>query len=154
MNIKDYDISLLHPISSDILFTYCEDDVKATHEIWRKLKEETMRPRLRIKNVIFNGPATIVFWWDGTKTVVKCQPGDTYDPEKGLAMAICKKVLGYNESQSNFNNIFKKWLPKEEEKIEIESLGKVTDITVDKNGVSVTAKLNDALKIFREQYFG
>ena len=47
-----------------------------------------------IKDVIFNDPATIVFWTDGTKTVVKCQPGETFDPEKGLAMAISKKVLG------------------------------------------------------------
>ena len=47
-----------------------------------------------IKDVIFNDPATIVFWTDGSKTVVKCQPGETFDPEKGLAMAISKKVLG------------------------------------------------------------
>lgn len=66
-----------------------------------------------IKKVIFNGPATIVIWKDNSKTVVKCHEGDTFDPEKGLAMAICKKVLGTNESKSNFNDIFKKWLPKE-----------------------------------------
>jgi hypothetical protein len=47
-----------------------------------------------VKDVIFNDPATIVFWVDGTKTVVKCHPGETFDPEKGLAMAISKKVLG------------------------------------------------------------
>lgn len=67
-----------------------------------------------IKEVIFNDPATIVLWNDGTKTVVKCQKGDKYDPEKGLAMAICKRALGTNKSNSNFNNVFKKWLPKEE----------------------------------------
>lgn len=47
-----------------------------------------------IKDVIFNDPATIVLWNDGSKTVVKCQKGETFDPEKGLAMAISKKVLG------------------------------------------------------------
>ena len=47
-----------------------------------------------IKDVIFNDPATIVFWTDGSKTVVKCQKGEAFDPEKGLAMAISKKVLG------------------------------------------------------------
>ena len=31
-----------------------------------------------IKKVIFNDPATIVLWDDGTKTVVKCSEGDTY----------------------------------------------------------------------------
>lgn len=34
-------------------------------------------------NVIFRAPATIVFWDDGDKTVVKCQPGDTYCAETG-----------------------------------------------------------------------
>lgn len=63
----------------------------------------------KIKNVIFNNPATIVFWADGTKTVVKCENED-YDPEKGLAMAIVKKVMADNHSY--YNDIFKKWLPK------------------------------------------
>lgn len=61
----------------------------------------------QIERVIFNAPAVIVFWSDGTKTVVKCQKGDTWDPEKGLAMAIVKKVTG---NKSNFNTIFTKWL--------------------------------------------
>lgn len=64
-----------------------------------------------IKNVKFNPPATIVFWTDNTKTVVKCK-GEDYDPEKGLAMCISKKVLG---DKGNYYEVFKKWLPKEEE---------------------------------------
>lgn len=63
-----------------------------------------------IKDVIFNNPATIVFWADGSKTVVKCQDDDIYDPEKGLAMAISKKALG---NQGNYCNDIKKWLPEE-----------------------------------------
>lgn len=65
-----------------------------------------------IKDVIFNNPATIVYWVDGTKTVVKAH-NEKFDPEKGLAMAICKRFLGSNKSGSNFNNIFKKWLPEQ-----------------------------------------
>lgn len=65
-----------------------------------------------IKNVIFNDPATIVFWEDGTKTVVKCQDGDEFDPEKGLAMAIVKKAYG---NKGSYCNKLKKWLPKEEQ---------------------------------------
>lgn len=64
-----------------------------------------------IKKVIFNGPATIVFWNDGTKTVVKCC-GEAFDPEKGLAMAIAKKALG---NEGNYYNVFRKFLPKKEE---------------------------------------
>jgi hypothetical protein len=56
----------------------------------------------KIERVIFNDPATIVFWKDGTKTVVRAFGGDEFDPEKGLAMAFSKKALGndyeyYNE---------------------------------------------------------
>lgn len=62
-----------------------------------------------IKNVKFNGPATIVFWADGTKTVVKCQGGDDYSEEVGLAMCIVKKAFG---NTSKYNDIFKKWCPR------------------------------------------
>ena len=62
-----------------------------------------------IKKVIFNNPATIVMWEDGTKTVVKAE-GEDYDPEKGLAMTIAKKAFG---NEGNYYNEFKKWLPKE-----------------------------------------
>jgi hypothetical protein len=58
-----------------------------------------------IKKVIFNPPATVVLWEDGTKTVVKAQDED-FDPEKGLAMAISKKALG---NQGNYCNEIKKW---------------------------------------------
>ena len=60
--------------------------------------------------VIYNDPATIAFWSDGTKTIVKAQPGDIFDPEKGLAMVIAKKACG---NKGNYYNGFKKWLPKE-----------------------------------------
>lgn len=62
-----------------------------------------------IKDVIFNGPATIVMWSDGTKTVVKCE-NETFDPEKGLAMAISKKFFG---NHSSYYNQFKKWIPED-----------------------------------------
>lgn len=63
---------------------------------------------IEIKKVIFNNPATIVFWSDGKKTVVKCADNETFDEEKGLAMAISKRVLG---NMGNYYNEFKKWLP-------------------------------------------
>lgn len=59
-----------------------------------------------IKKVIFNDPATIVIWADGEKTVVKCQNGEPYDPEKGLAMAITKRALG---NKGNYFDEIKKW---------------------------------------------
>lgn len=64
----------------------------------------------KIKKVIFNNPATIVFWQDGTKTVVKCTEGEPYDPEKGLMAAITKKAFG---NLGNYYNQIKKWLPED-----------------------------------------
>ena len=64
-----------------------------------------------IKKVIFNDPATIVFWSDGTKTVVKRGENDTFDPEKGLAMAISKKFF---DNMGYYYDVFKKWLPKDD----------------------------------------
>lgn len=58
-----------------------------------------------ILDVIFHEPATIVFWADGTKTVVKAIY-DEFDPEKGLAMAITKKALG---NKGSYFNIIKRW---------------------------------------------
>lgn len=69
------------------------------------------KPAVAIKNVIFNPPATIVFWSDGTKTVVKCDiHSEQYDPEKGLAMAISKKLMGDNKYE--YYNTFLHWLKK------------------------------------------
>lgn len=65
----------------------------------------------KIKDVIFNGPATIVLWKDGTKTVVKAQEGEIVDYEKGLAMAISKRMLG---NKGSYYDTFTKYLPKEE----------------------------------------
>ena len=53
--------------------------------------------KLNIRKVIFNDPATIVFWLDGTKTIVKKADDEPWDPEKGLAMAIIKKYFGTNK---------------------------------------------------------
>lgn len=64
---------------------------------------------LTIKDIIFNPPATIVFWSDNTKTVVKAD-GETYDPEKGMAMAISKKLMGDNKFE--YYNTFLHWLKK------------------------------------------
>lgn len=72
-----------------------------------KLFMETFMKR-SIEEVIFSGPATIVFWNDGTKTVVKCQQGDDYDRHMGLAMACAKKLLG---NTGSYYEVFKKWIP-------------------------------------------
>ena len=48
--------------------------------------------------IIHNGPATIVFWPDGTKTVVKCSENDIYDPFDAFTAALAKKIYGTTSS--------------------------------------------------------
>lgn len=52
--------------------------------------------------VIYNNPATIVFWSDGIKTVAKCDEEDEYDKAVGLFMAICKRYVGGGEAYADF----------------------------------------------------
>ena len=80
------------------------------------------------EKVIFNDPATIVFWKDGTKTVVKAVY-EPFDKEKGLAMAIAKKALG---NEGKYFNVFKKF---------INESGKTVPTSIDYHD-----KLSDALQ--------
>lgn len=84
---------------------YCINDVINTIILYEN-KETMMNKTPSIKDVIFNDPATIVFWSDNTKTVVKAT-NEGFDPEKGLAMAIAKKFFG---NKGNYYNNLKKWL--------------------------------------------
>lgn len=93
---------------SEIKLTGMMDHRASAQDIIRAI----CRPiNMEYKKVIFNNPATIVIWQDGTKTVVSCQKGDEYDPEKGLALCFMKKALG---NKGNFNNILKAESPKSE----------------------------------------
>lgn len=47
---------------------------------------------ISVKFVKFSGPATIVFFEDGTKAVTKCRAGDEYNADLGVSWAICKKI--------------------------------------------------------------
>lgn len=51
---------------------------------------------LKPKKIIFNYPATIVFWKDGTKTVVKCAAGTDPDLYNAFCASVCKKIFGSN----------------------------------------------------------
>ena len=60
-----------------------------------------------ISKVVFNNPATIVFWADGTKTVVKCMEGQEFNEYYGVACAIMKRFFGNNSKASAFVEKFK-----------------------------------------------
>lgn len=90
--------------SNDILRSMNKEQADLIKEIaaafyyWDHTKEIKKKigfdGNMKFKEVIFNGPATIIYWKDGTKTVVKCTEGDTYNPEVGIAMATLKKIFG------------------------------------------------------------
>ncbi len=58
--------------------------------------------KVKPTKILIQGTATIIWWSDGTKTVVKCQKGDKMDPEKGIAMCVMKKFMGTNKTGSNY----------------------------------------------------
>ena len=95
-----------------VIDKYVAVDIAVTNDLYDRMS-------LTIKDVIFNPPATIVFWMDGTKTVVKDQGEVFYDPEKGMAMAVAKKAFG---NQGNYYNQFAKYLDIYEKKQEDESV--------------------------------
>ena len=68
-------------------------------------KEKTLS--MTIKKVIFSPPATIIIWDDNTKTIVKAQEDEPYDPEKGMAMCIAKHIYG---NCGSYYNVFSEWL--------------------------------------------
>lgn len=69
----------------------------AIGENFKTIKYETDNP-LHVDRIIFSPPATIVFWKDGTKTVVKCADGEPFSEYNGFAAALLKKVFGSNSA--------------------------------------------------------
>ena len=90
---------------------YCTHDIQSVRHYREIIKNNNYNQvnqkqlKLNIRKVIFNDPATIVFWLDGTKTIVKKADDESWDPEKGLAMAIIKK---YFRTKKEINKIILK----------------------------------------------
>lgn len=85
-----------------------------------------------VKEVIYNDPAVVVYWKDGTKTVATAQNED-YDPEKGLAICFAKKALGNSyKGMGRFKRLLKKALKKKpEEDCTLVVKPKVTNATIE-----------------------
>lgn len=95
---------------------------------WR-IRSGALYPRTAaIKDVIFAPPATIVYWSDGSKTVVKCSEKDVFDPEKGLAMAIAKRCGG---NKGSYYKEIQNWVEKSGKKYPGKTAaGKAVDLDV------------------------
>ena len=103
----------------------CWDELKTNYAltdielISKKNSKEAYNKRIfsEIKDIIINDPATIILWKDGTKTIVKCQPVDIFDPGTGIAMAILKKLYG---NSGFYKDIFEQAIEKYELKKSLE----------------------------------
>lgn len=51
-----------------------------------------------LDHIIFNDPATIVFWKDGTKTVVKTSDDSEFSYYWGFCAAVAEKLFGSNHA--------------------------------------------------------
>ena len=60
--------------------------------------KEGFRARNTPERIIRSDSATIVFWGDGKKTVVKRQEGEPDDPYLALLAALGKKIYGSNSA--------------------------------------------------------
>ena len=110
---KDAD-NELHELSADNV-TFDFETIKETAEIatgcieallhW--FMDEHVFNVSPVKKVVFNDPATVVYWIDGSKTVVKRSEDDEWDPEKGLLLCFMKRMFG---NTGRYNDVLKEWM--------------------------------------------
>lgn len=87
-----------------------------------------------VEDVKFSGPCTIVFWNDGTKTMVRCHEKDHMDQEKGILACMAKKLY---DNTNIFNEVLREYAEPEEE--------------VHVHGSTVQEQMSNVNKIVEEQ---
>lgn len=150
--INDY-YNDVFDISMD-LFDQIMDDLarhqkSVREEAKQKLaKEEAAKPAANscncncrklpeVKNIIFNDPVTVVFWNDGTKTIVRASNGDKFSKELGIVYSIFKKLYGPNTSAA-----ISKLLAKSQDQADIKA-AKRSEKTAKKTTKTAKAKKHD-----------
>lgn len=79
---------LLHAVDNKKLSNALKSIRKAV-----EMTNPNPKPSL-VEKVIVNGPKTIVFWNDGTKTIVSCREGEEFDIYTAFCAALAKKMFG------------------------------------------------------------
>lgn len=96
---------------NDVWNTLTEEQQNAVYYVIGKCLEEKgikipipAPQKASIHKIVFNGPATVVFWTDGTKTIVRYndETETIDDREKAVFAACAKKLLGTNATGSNY----------------------------------------------------
>ena len=97
-NITNCSWSILNMGTKEATLRIKESAWKKYEHHYAERKSEKKAPEER---VIYSGPATIVVWADGTKTVVKACEGDTFDPVFGYMIAFYQKQTGKSHHQTS-----------------------------------------------------
>ena len=87
---------------------YCVNDAKTTYDFWTATRNRNHGKFIMINphidHVIFDGPATIVFWKDGTKTIVKHDGKGRKDKRQAILYAFIRKIYGEGKPYHNILN--------------------------------------------------
>ena len=90
-------IAISRPVFQRML-NECSKARRDVHDYMQKDSEFTATLHRQFqfmpKEIIYNDAATIVYWADGTKTVVKCNENDEYSEYAGFVAAVAKKMYG------------------------------------------------------------
>lgn len=94
-------------MKDEIIYTKPLDKTEYGGTLWSFYingAEGTLENEVYITKVLYNNPATIVFWSDGTQTRNVCPKNTLYNPDSGLAFCVLKKFMGGNEMAKLFND--------------------------------------------------
>lgn len=90
-------VSITQPVFQKLL-NQCSKARRDVHDYMQKDSKFTAKIHRQFqfapKEIIYHDAATIVYWTDGTKTVVKCNENDEYSEYAGFVAAVAKKMYG------------------------------------------------------------
>lgn len=87
-----------------------EDGLRETKDLIRGL-HDLLHPS--VERVIRNGPATVVVFTDGTKSIVKLREGERDDQYAAVCIAIAKRVIGSGTKLQNIVDSVETTKPRE-----------------------------------------
>lgn len=120
--IDEFMQTVYKELEQEIANSFLEDELKEDEidndlnliRMIEELEAEEQYDYLAYERIIFNDPATIVIWADGTRTVVKACKEDKFDKGVGLKTALLQRVFG-KEIDKEINKIVDKDNKREKE---------------------------------------
>lgn len=110
---SSYDLRLSDIWGAMTMAEKIEEESKEKEEDQRSLMVRALKG-IDVERILVspNKKATIVFWGDGSKTVVKLADGDEFDLYAGFTAAVAKKLYGSNSALKKMINRkveYQKW---------------------------------------------